>query len=44
MFRSANEDHSKWSEQLALNNLNRMCDLLEQSALGTNVIISENNR
>lgn len=44
MFRSANEDHSKWSEQLALNNLNRMCDLLEQSALDTNIIVSENNR
>lgn len=30
MFRSANEDHSKWSEQLALDNLKQMCDLLEK--------------
>ena len=32
MFRSANEDHSKWSEQLALENLNQMCTLLEQTS------------
>jgi hypothetical protein len=32
MFRSANEDHSKWSEQLANENLEQMCSLLEQTA------------
>lgn len=42
MFRRANEDHSKWSEQLALDNLKQMCDLLEQSASDTNTISSEN--
>jgi len=31
MFRSANEDHSKWSEQLASNNLDQMCSLLERT-------------
>jgi hypothetical protein len=31
MFRTANEDHSKWSEQLALKNLNDMCSLLERT-------------
>ena len=31
MFRSANEDHSKWSEQLALENLEKMCSLLEEA-------------
>lgn len=31
MFRSANEDHSKWNEQLALKNLNIMCSLLEET-------------
>ncbi len=41
MFRSANEDHSKWSEKLAHDNLEQMCDLLEQS-LGKNNISSEN--
>lgn len=31
MFRSANEDHSKWNEQLALDNMEQMCSLLEQT-------------
>ena len=31
MFRSANEDHSKWNEQLALDNLDNMCSLLEET-------------
>ena len=35
MFRSANEDHSKWSEQLALDNLEKMCSLLEKTAFIT---------
>ena len=35
MFRSANDDHSKWSEHLALDNLEQMCSLLEQTAPNT---------
>ena len=31
MFRSANEDHAKWSEQLASDNLDQMCSLLEDT-------------
>lgn len=42
MFRSANEDHSKWSEQLALYNLEQMCDLLEQTVSDIKIISSEN--
>lgn len=33
MFRRANEDHSKWSETLAQENLEQMCDLLEKSSI-----------
>ena len=42
MFRSANEDHSKWSEQLAKDNLVQMCSLLEQTAPKANNVSSEN--
>lgn len=38
MFRSANEDHSKWSEQLALDNLEQMCSMLEQTV--SNITVS----
>lgn len=31
MFRSANEDHSKWSEKLAIENLEQMCSILEET-------------
>ena len=31
MYRSANEDHSKWSERLANENLGKMCAILEES-------------
>ena len=41
MFRSANEDHSKWSEQLALDNLEKMCSLLEKTAFITEHVSSE---
>lgn len=33
MFRRANEDHSKWSETLAQENLEQMCDLLEKTSI-----------
>lgn len=42
MFRSANEDHSKWSEQLALDNLDQMCTLLEKTVTKVNNVSSEN--
>lgn len=42
MFRSANEDHSKWSEQLALDNLDQMCSLLEKTFSKSNNESSEN--
>ena len=42
MFRSANEDHSKWSEQLALDNLDQMCSLLEKTVTKVNNVSSEN--
>ena len=42
MFRSANEDHSKWSEQLALDNLDQMCSLLEKTVSKSNNESSEN--
>ena len=42
MFRSANEDHSKWSEQLALDNLDQMCSLLEKTVSKSNHVSSEN--
>ena len=42
MFRSANEDHSKWSEQLALDNLDQMCSLLEKTVSKSNNVSSEN--
>lgn len=42
MFRSANEDHSKWSEQLAIDNLNQMCSLLEKTVSKANNVSSEN--
>lgn len=42
MFRSANEDHSKWSEQLALENLDQMCFLLEKTVTKVNNVSSEN--
>lgn len=35
MFRSAKEDHSKWSEKLARDNLEQMCSLLEQTSSDT---------
>ncbi len=41
MFRSAKEDHSKWSEQLALDNKDKMCFLLEQTVSNTINISSE---
>lgn len=31
MYRSANKDHLRWSEQLAYENLERMCSILEKS-------------
>lgn len=31
MFRSTNEDHSKWSEKLAIENLEQMCSILEET-------------
>lgn len=31
MFRSANEDHSKWSEKLSIENLKQMCSILEET-------------
>lgn len=42
MFRSANEDHSKWSEQLAIDNLDQMCTLLEKTVTKVNNVSSEN--
>ena len=42
MFRRANEDHSKWSEQLALDNLDQMCTLLEKTVTKVNNVSSEN--
>lgn len=32
MFRAANEDHSKWNKELALDNLEKMCSILEGTA------------
>lgn len=32
MYRSATDDHSKWSQDLAKENLDKMCDLLERTA------------
>ena len=41
MFRSANEDHSKWCEQLAQENLNKMCLILEQTSSNAISILLE---
>ena len=43
MFRSANEDHSKWNEQLALENLDQMCSLLEKTASNKIDVSSESS-
>ena len=43
MFRSAKEDHSKWNEQLALDNLNQMCSILEQTVSNTKNVSSESS-
>lgn len=32
MFRAANEDHLKWNKKLALDNLEKMCSILEETA------------
>ena len=43
MFRSANEDHSKWNEQLARDNLNQMCSILEQTVSNIIEVSSESS-
>ena len=32
MYRSAADEHSKWTQELALENLEKMCDLLEKTS------------
>ena len=41
MYRKANEDHSKWTEELAKENLDTMCTILEKSFGSSTTMSSE---